>query len=184
MSYGDGDDSGRGVAAKQSARTLQQAQQQAAAAVGMLESHVDGDPSVAIVAADLPANSPMPDVHRAVMTYFFQLEPLLHARAPGHYRGDYYDEPITEVKVPAGPAIDGYGQHETEVIYSLADLEDWQLRTVQRPGQHGHEQSRLFLSPLGYSDINRKLMQAQGALGLAVDAIEERNQPLDDASMI
>jgi len=139
---------------------------------------------VAIVGADLPANSPMPDVHRAVMTYFFQLERLLLARAPGHYRGDEYDGPISEIKVPSGPAIDGYGGHEIETIHSLADVGDWQLRTVQRPGQHGHEQSRLFLSPLACSDISRKLMQAQGALGLAVDAIEERSQPLDDASMI
>ena len=171
------DDSGQHVAAKQSARELQEIEVRSAEAVAHLESSLSGDPQVALVAADLDSGSRVPLIHKTVITFYLKLEPLLHRRAPKRWSGEYKDDdPIAEIKIPTGPQIDGYGQHETEIVNALADVHDWQLRRVERPGDRGTEQSRLFMSPMGYLNTHRALVRAKHALGISVDGQSERNQ--------
>lgn len=168
----DDSTSGQDLAARQGARTLQEAQLRCAEAIYYLDMHLRGDPTLAIVGSEVPEDSPIMTIHSSLLHYFRQFEPHLIVRAEGHYTGDALDEPIATVKIPQGPEVEGMRQTTEETIDGIEDLSDWSMRSIELPG-FGRKTSPLYLSPDAIVASYRQMLQAQAALGLHVRARKE-----------
>lgn len=162
-----GDGQGADIASKQGAKTLEEARARVNQAIYYLDTQVSGEPDVAALETRLPADSPMPEIHAALLMYFRQLEPHLYTRAQPHWTGEFYDEPVATIKIPYGPptADDvNINRHRAVTLAGLQDLTGWEMRSVDI----GAETTQVYLSPDAIVSAYRKLHNVQNQLGLSV----------------
>lgn len=150
---------------QQAASDIIEAQRACADAIGYIEQSVVGDVNRAVLGLEVDDDHPMPDVHRVLQQYFYQMETAIVVNRPRHYSGEAYDGPLARVSVPYPQTVstDGVSQTDTVTIDSIAGIEDWSLRQMEIPAQGT---TRVFLSPRAVKDLYRELLRLQVDLGL------------------
>jgi len=169
------DDGSADIASREGAKALEEARQRCTEALYLLDAEITGDPQVAPLGTEMGDSNPMPEIHASILLYWRQLRPHLLDRAQPHWTGECYNEPVSVVKIPTGPAIehmDVGGQVRRERIEGLGDVADWTMKSVER----GTETTQCYLSPAAVTAIHDKLFEVQNRLGLYVAGREDTGQ--------
>lgn len=150
---------------QQAASDIIEAQRACADAIGYIEQAVVGDVNRAVLGLEVDDDHPMPEVHRVLQQYFYQMETAVVVNRPRHYSGDAYDGPLAEVGVPYPQSVmtDGFSQTDIVPIEGIGDIEEWSLRQMDIPAEGA---TRVFLSPRAVKNLYRELLRLQVDLGL------------------
>lgn len=168
--------SGRDLTARSSAQLLVQAHNAVSEGIVWLDLAVSGDPQRAVLADEIDQGNRLPEIHGYLLLYYRQLKPHLITRAKPRYNGDYYDDGITTVKIPYGPASAAESRTKTETLDGLQAVEDWSMRSQQRPGEQS--ETRVYLSPEAIVEVYTELSDVQTMLGLNVSPSKEQDSSL------